>query len=123
MQSAWEDDVKEPVAIGGSVIALLNAAIVVVVVMGWYPLTPEQIAGWNALIVALVAVATYVVRTLTTPLAKPEDGDRMPLVRADNQEPSKLAAAAGRRVVVEGPEGTTVGEARSGVKGRLVWSK
>lgn len=74
----------QPVILSGAIYALLNAVLALVVGMGWYPLTAEQMVLWNTLFAAVIAVGTYFVQKRTTSLANPRDEDGAPLSRADN---------------------------------------
>ncbi|MEQ9403923.1 MAG: hypothetical protein RIM99_10075 [Cyclobacteriaceae bacterium] len=66
---------KEPVALINSIIAIIEAALVVAVGLGlnW---TPEQIAGVMALIIAIGnAIKTYLARKQVTPVSDPRDNN------------------------------------------------
>ena len=67
---------NQPVILSGALYALGNALIALVVIMGWFPMTPEQVAAWNAVLAALIAVGTWWVnnRTVATSTLQSYDG-------------------------------------------------
>lgn len=71
---------REPLAVAGAVVALLQAALTTVVLMGWWDLSAEQAAAWMGLI-ALAGTTAVVVwtRGKVTPVADPRDDQGRPL--------------------------------------------
>lgn len=67
---------REPLRIAGYVVAFVQAVLSAVVLMGWWGLTPEQTAGWMAVIAlgGTVAVVLWT-RGKVTPLADPRDNN------------------------------------------------
>ena len=68
---------REPLAVAGAVVALVQAVLGAVVLMGWWALTAEQAAAWMT-VIALAGTAAVVVATRgkVTPVADPRlDGD------------------------------------------------
>lgn len=68
---------REPLAIAGAVVALVQGVLTAVVLMGWWDLTAEQTAAWMG-VIALAGTAVVVVwtRGKVTPVADPRlDGD------------------------------------------------
>lgn len=63
---------REPLAVAGAVVALAQAALTTIVLMGWWKLTAEQAAAWMGLI-ALTGTTAVVVwsRGKVTPVADP----------------------------------------------------
>lgn len=114
---------EQPVVLGGIIEGILVAVLGVVVASGLVPMSDALVGSILALITAAVAGITWYVNQRTTPTVKPVDEDGTPLVRATDNQPPVRAAVAGRYVVVDGPVGTSEAEARSGVRGRLVWNK
>lgn len=60
---------REPVALGGAVVALVNALIAAALAFGWVA-TTEQAAAINAVAVALVAVVTGWQRSRVSPVPR-----------------------------------------------------
>jgi len=73
---------NNPVVFGGVIQALLIAVLGVVVAMGWFPLTDNQIAAWMALIVAAVGVLTWWVNGRTVATSQLESTDGYPVTGA-----------------------------------------
>ena len=76
---------NEPVLIGGLVIALFGAAVLWAMQMGWLDWDSEQLASFNNLVAALVALVVpvavaYFVRKKVTPVANPKSADGVDLV-------------------------------------------
>ena len=67
---------REPLAVAGAVVALVQAVLGAVVLMGWWDLTAEQAAAWMT-VIALAGTAAVVVATRgrVTPVSDPRDGD------------------------------------------------
>ena len=63
---------REPLAVAGAIVALVQALLGAVVLMGWWTLTPEQTAAWMT-VIALAGTAVVVVwsRGKVTPVADP----------------------------------------------------
>ena len=81
---------REPVMIGGLVVAFLEMFILMAIQMGWIGWNSEQVASFNNFIITLVALAipiigAYIARTKVTPLADPHtpDGDPAELVKKE----------------------------------------
>lgn len=92
-----------PVPVSG---LLLTLTLAVLAVAAYYwRLTPEEVALWAAVLAALSALLSWWLKQRTTPTAKPTDDDGVPLVRAEDGQPSQRAAAAGRLVLREQPRG------------------
>lgn len=64
---------REPLAIIGAIVALVQALITTSVLMGWWNLTENQVAAWMG-VVALAGTLAVVVftRGKVTPVADPE---------------------------------------------------
>lgn len=70
---------REPVMIGGLVVAFLEMFILMAIQMGWLSWDTQQVASFNNFIVASVALAAvilplagaYVARSKVTPIADP----------------------------------------------------
>ena len=63
---------REPLAIVGAAVALVQALLTTVVLMGWWDLTPEQTAGWMGVIALAGTFAVVVItRGKVTPVADP----------------------------------------------------
>ena len=79
---------REPVMIGGLVTALFGALVLFMMQMGLLSWNAEQLASFNNLIAALVALAVplaplvvaYFVRRKVTPVADPRTADGDPAV-------------------------------------------
>ena len=76
---------NEPVMVGGLVIALFGAAVLWAMQMGWLDWDSEQLASFNNLVAALVALVVpvavaYFVRKKVTPVANPKSADGAELV-------------------------------------------
>ena len=76
---------NEPALIGGLVIALFGAAVLWAMQMGWLDWDSEQLASFNNLVAALVALVVpvavaYFVRKKVTPVANPKSADGAELV-------------------------------------------
>lgn len=89
----------QPIPIQAAVIMLLNG-LLTVANLTFYPMTPAQLAAWETVIIAAVAIGAWWATRLTTAKAKPEDDDGTPLVRADTYEITARAKAAGRSLIV-----------------------
>ena len=84
---------REPVMIGGLIVAVLEMFILMAMQMGWISWNGEQIASFNNFIVALAALAAvviplvgaYIARARVTPLVDPRtpDGDPAELVKKE----------------------------------------
>ena len=76
---------REPLAIAGAVVAVVQAILGAVVLMGWWQLTPEQTAAWMS-VIALTGTAAVVLwsRGKVTPVADPRDASGEPLVSTDD---------------------------------------
>ena len=63
---------REPLAIIGGVVALVQALITTSVLMGWWNLTEDQVAAWMG-VVALAGTLAVVIftRPKVTPVADP----------------------------------------------------
>ena len=82
---------REPVMLGGLIVAVLEMFILMCIQMGWISWDNEQVASFNNFIVALVAllavaipiVGAYIARAKVTPLADPHtlDGEPAELVK------------------------------------------
>lgn len=67
---------KEPVAIGGLVIALVNSVIQLLVLLGVVSLTADELAGVNIVLVNAVALITAIVsRSRVAPVGPNIDPD------------------------------------------------
>lgn len=74
---------REPVMIGGLVVAVLEAFIFMALQMGWITWDTEQVASFNNFVVALIALGAvviplagaYIARAKVTPIADPRDAD------------------------------------------------
>ncbi len=77
---------REPLVISGSLVALAQAIVTTVVLMGWWKLTAEQAAGWMG-VIALAGTAAVVIftRGRVTPVADPRDNNGMSLVPYTDQ--------------------------------------
>lgn len=58
------------VLVGGLIQGILVALLGVVVAMGWFPLTDNQIAAWLGLIAAVVAVVNWYIYQRTVEVSK-----------------------------------------------------
>ena len=81
---------REPVLIGGLVVAFFGAFVLFAMQMSWLDWDAEQLASFNNLIAALVALVipvavAYFVRKKVTPMADPRtpNGDAARLVKVD----------------------------------------
>lgn len=76
---------REPLAVAGAVVTLLQAALTTIVLMGWWELSAEQAAAWTGLI-ALAGTTAVVVwtRGKVTPVADPRDANGLPLTAPDD---------------------------------------
>lgn len=68
---------REPVVTAGLVLVLVNATLILVNAMAWFPLTIEQMAAINGFAAALLSVA---VRAKVTPVSDPRDNEGRELV-------------------------------------------
>lgn len=85
-----------PIALGDALKTLLSAALAWVVIMGFWPLTPEQQAMTMAFGVALINTGVSIWQNrVTTPLANPKDETGEQLVRAVDSQPTRSAVKAG----------------------------
>lgn len=74
---------REPVLIGGLVVAVLEAFIMMALQMSWISWDTEQVASFNNFVVALIALGAvivplagaYIARARVTPIADPRMGD------------------------------------------------
>ena len=79
---------REPVMIGGLIVAVLEAFIMMALQMGWLSWDTEQVASFNNFIVALIALGAviiplagaYITRAKVTPLADPRTASGDPAV-------------------------------------------
>lgn len=72
---------REPLAVAGAVVAVLQALLTVVVGMGWWDLTAEQVALWVGFFGVLGTCAVVVwTRGKVTPVSDPRGIDGQPLV-------------------------------------------
>ena len=76
---------REPVMVGGLVVALFGAFVLFAMQMGWLDWNAEQLASFNNFITALVALVVpitvaYFVRKKVTPTADPRTTDGDPAV-------------------------------------------
>ena len=63
---------REPLAIIGAVVALVQALVTTVALMGWVTLTPEQAAGWMGVVALTGTLAVTITgRSKVTPVADP----------------------------------------------------
>lgn len=71
---------REPLAVAGAVVALVQAILGAVVMMGWWALSAEQAAAWMS-VIALAGTAVVVVwsRGKVTPVADPRDAEGNPM--------------------------------------------
>ena len=71
---------REPLAVRAAAVAFAQAVLTTVVLMGWWTLTPEQVAGWMG-VIALGGTFTVVAlsRGKVTPVDDPKDADGAPL--------------------------------------------
>ena len=98
----------KPVTVSGLILTL---ALAILAVAAYYlKLTPEEMALWSGVLAAGAALLHWWLSRQTTPAAKPVDDDGVPLVRADDGQPSSRAAAAGRYVVKARARGGAPGE-------------
>ena len=82
---------REPVMLGGLIVAVLEMFILMCIQMGWISWDSGQVASFNNFIVALVALlavgipiaGAYIARAKVTPLAAPRtlDGEPAELVK------------------------------------------
>jgi hypothetical protein len=75
---------REPLAVAGAIVAVLQTLLTVVVGMGWWDLTAEQVALWVGLIgVSGTAAVVVVTRGKVTPVADPRgaEGERLVSLR------------------------------------------
>ena len=64
---------REPLAIIGAVVALVQALVTTVALMGWVTLTPEQTAAWMGVVALAGTLAVTVIgRSKVTPVADPQ---------------------------------------------------
>lgn len=80
---------REPVAIAGSLVGLIMAAVMWALAMGYLDWTPEQVTATEQLIAVAVplivtGIAVIAARAKVTPLSSPQDDDGEPLTRSDN---------------------------------------
>ena len=79
---------REPVMIGGLIVAVLEAFIMMALQMGWLSWDTEQVASFNNFIVALIALGAviiplagaYIARGKVTPMADPHTASGDPAV-------------------------------------------
>ena len=84
---------REPVMLGGLVVAVLEMFILMCIQMGWISWNSEQVASFNNFIVAFVVLSTvaiplvgaYIARAKVTPLLDPRtlNGDPAELVKKE----------------------------------------
>ena len=80
---------REPVAIVAAIVGVVEAAIPMLIALGYLDWSTEQTAAVMAFVIALGTVAGIVVmRYLVTPVAEPRDRDGTPLVAAPSPDPS-----------------------------------
>lgn len=73
---------REPVAIVGAIVGVNEAAIPMLIALGYLDWSIEQTAAVMAFVIALGTVATILIsRYYVTPLVSPRDRDGTPLVR------------------------------------------
>lgn len=72
---------REPLAVRAAAVAFAQAVLTTVVLMGWWTLTPEQVAGWMG-VIALGGTFTVVAlsRGKVTPVDDPRSAYGEPLV-------------------------------------------
>ena len=71
---------REPLAVSGAVVALAQAILTAVVLMGWWELTAEQTAAWLGVIALAGTLAVVLLtRGKVTPVADPRDDEGNPL--------------------------------------------
>lgn len=67
---------REPIAISETLKTIATSLVIWLVVMGYWPMTPEQQAVTLTLVVAIVnAVGGYLERRYSTPLSDPRDNE------------------------------------------------
>ena len=113
---------EQPVISQAAIVAAVSAVLIALVSLGVVNLNDGQMKAIVGAVGAVLVIAAPIVgglwaRNRTTPLAKPVDSDLMPLVRADDSQPTAAAAKAGRFIV-----NATPGVAR-GAESQPVWNK
>lgn len=80
---------REPVAIAGTITALIMAFVMWLITMDYLDWGSDQVTATEQLVAIAVplivtGVATIAARSRVTPLNSPRDDDSMPLTRSDN---------------------------------------
>ena len=67
---------REPLVVSGAAVALAQAVLTAIVLMGWWNITAEQAAAWTG-VIALAGTFAVVAftRGKVTPTADPKDAD------------------------------------------------
>lgn len=78
---------REPLAIVGAAVALVQALITTVALMGWVTLSPEQTAAWMGVVALAGTLAVTVIgRSKVTPVADPRSDEGTTLVPYTGKE-------------------------------------